>query len=105
MTATRQILAAMAVVGVGITILACQDTTSTAPEIVPATTGPAPATQKALEPPTSIIKMQKPKMLGPVTPAVIALPAGMGEPVIRVRLTGESTSPPAVKKTLYRGRV
>jgi stage II sporulation protein D len=106
MTVTRQILAALAVVALGATILSCQERGSSDGPLVPAVTQPVPATQKqVVEPPTSIIKMNKPKLLGPVIPAVIALPSGMGEPLIRVKLTGEHSSPPWVKKSAYRGRI
>jgi stage II sporulation protein D len=106
MTLTRQLMAALAVVAVGITILSCQETGPGDGPMIPAATQPSPATQKkGVEPPTSIIRMNKPKLLGPVIPAVIALPEGMGEPVIRVKLTGGHSSPPWVKKGAYRGKI
>lgn len=55
--------------------------------------------------PTTPIKMEKPRVLGPVAPAIVILPATMREPMIRVKLTGERASAPAIAAGKYRGRV
>lgn len=55
--------------------------------------------------PTTPIKLEKPKVLGPTQPAVVSLPAKMAEPTIRVRLTSEHPDPPKVNARNYRGRV
>jgi len=55
--------------------------------------------------PVTPIKLQKPRILGPVTPAIVVLPQDYSEPLIRVRLTSEMDNPPAIKKGSYRGKV
>jgi len=106
MTPLRHVLAGAVVLLAGVFVLSCQDTATDAPPVITPATSPLPATQKRTAPlPPSIIKMQKPKLLGPVIPAVIALPAGMKEPMIRVRLTGEESGIPSIQKSAYRGHI
>lgn len=69
----------------------------------PTQPGTLPGPSRHELPPTPI-RMNKPKVLGPVAPAIVLLPENMGEPAIRVRLTGERDQPPVIKQK-YRGQV
>jgi SpoIID/LytB domain protein len=87
-------------------VVSCQEPRRA--ETLIATPTTSPATQpmrKKVEPPTTPIKFEKPRLLGPVAPAIVCLPEEMAEPVIRVRLTEEEDRPPVVRKTAYRGRI
>jgi stage II sporulation protein D len=55
--------------------------------------------------PETPIRLEKPRVIGPVTPALVAVPDQMPEPMIRIKLTEESDTPPTVRRTAYRGRV
>ncbi len=48
--------------------------------------------------------LPKPRILGPVTPAVVEV-RFMAEPQIRVRLTDESVNPPSIARGKYRGKI
>lgn len=50
-------------------------------------------------------RLPKPRFLGPLTPAVIPLPADHAQPTIRVRLTPEMDAPPKVPLDKYRGTI
>jgi stage II sporulation protein D len=63
---------------------------------------PVAVRPKAVAP--AVVVLEKPRLLGPVTPAIVALPQRMEEPWIRVKLTEESDVRPVVRKA-YRGRV
>ena len=73
---------------------------------------PSAASGPLLAPPvagtSSIIKpviLAKPPILGPVSPNIVILPAKIQEPEIRVKLTAESVSPPAIARGQYQGRI
>lgn len=69
---------------------------------------PAPPTSRqapAQPSPVTPIRLQKPRTLGPVGPAIVSLPSTMREPVIRVRLGGERDQPLTITTGQYRGTV
>jgi len=96
-------------------LAACQETPLAPPApIVPppaATTAPAPATthSQTIMPPgpavAAPVKMEKPRVLGPVAPAIVVVPPAMAEPVIRVRLTAEEDVPLVIDHHKYHGTV
>ena len=51
------------------------------------------------------IVMAKPPMLGPLSPPIVILPEKIAEPEIRVRLTDEKDTPPAIVASKYRGKI
>lgn len=64
----------------------------------------ASATSQAVIPNAPIVLI-KPPMLGPTSPPIVILPERIVEPQIRVRLTDESATPPAIASGKYRGRI
>ncbi len=76
--------------------------------VVPPGGGGGGGTRPGWGGPTTPIRMEKPKLLGPVNPALVLLPGGgtrMAEPNVRVRVSEEEDAPPAVARGKYRGRV
>ncbi len=65
---------------------------------------PAPTTIAAVAS-TKPIVMAKPPMLGPLSPPIVILPEKILEPEIRVRLTDEKDTPPAIVSSKYRGKI
>ncbi len=100
----------MAVVAaVGSALLAgCQDSGMEETPLIhaPATSASpvAPPARAPVEPPTTPIRLEKPRVLGPLTPTLVAVQQ-MAEPTIRIKLTEESPTPPVIRKGAYRGRV
>jgi len=83
----------------------CRESSPDQPMIVPnPPTQPAPPRKNTPDFPTPI-KLEKPRLLGPTIPAIVVLPDKFAEPMIRVRLTDESETPPTIKKGAYRGKV
>ncbi len=86
-------------------LASCQDPGPAEPVIAPPTqTAPPPPKRNEPDVPTPI-KLEKPRVLGPVAPAIVILPEKYPQPTIRVRLTEEQDSPPILKKAAYRGKV
>jgi len=95
--------AAFAGVGVAAFLWSC---VATPPPTPPTAITPPPVPPAAIAPPTpKPVVLTKPPMLGPVIPNIVILPAHMDEPEIRVKLTAESDSPPAIVRSQYRGRI
>ena len=65
---------------------------------------PAPPSAAVPAVPKAIV-LVKPPMLGPMGPNIVLLPARIGEPEIRVKLTAEQDRPPAIARNVYRGRI
>ena len=88
-------------------VVSCQEPQRVEPVIHPPATAPASEAPKKAprDIPMTPIKMEKPRMLGPVSPAIVMVPEEMAEPAVRVRLTEEEDRPPVVKKSAYRGRI
>ncbi len=107
----RLIIGGVAVVVAAILLAACDESAppQSAPIIPSPATNPAPSpplipNRPAVEP-TTPIKMEKPRLLGPVAPAIVEVPEQMPEPTIRVRLTAEEDAPPYVDHHKYRGTI
>ena len=69
---------------------------------LPATRTSSPQPREVLPLP---IRLEKPRTLGAVQPAIVVVPERMAEPMVRVRLTEGMARPPVVDKTKYRGRI
>jgi stage II sporulation protein D len=67
-------------------------------------TAPATPPSSSQTPTNTPIQWHKPKSLGPILPAIVAVPASMSEPTIRVKISAEQSYPPTVRKA-YHGRV
>jgi stage II sporulation protein D len=103
-------LMSVLVAGAGLALLTACEQPASAPEspIGPPMAAPATRPSVAAKPvaaPVAPIRMEKPKLLGPVAPAVVAVPATMEEPIIRVRLTKEEDAPPVVDRYRYHGTI
>lgn len=105
------VLLATGIVGAFYLVNGCADSTPDA--ALPLAPVAAPPARQAWHPAPlpaplpsrpQVTQWQKPKSLGPPLPAVVAVPAAMEEPVIRVKITGEHASPPVLTKK-YHGRV
>lgn len=66
----------------------------------PPVTAPPPQTL-----PVTPIRLPKPPVLGPINAAIVELPTRMDEPMIRVGLGGERSTPVSVNPRHYRGTV
>jgi stage II sporulation protein D len=102
-----EMLAVTAALTAAVMMAGCQDSgMEDMPLIHPPATAPAPTApgRPPIEPPTAPIRLEKPRVLGPLTPTLVAVQQ-MTEPTIRIKLTEESPTPPVVRKGAYRGRV
>src|SRR5947209_3553368 len=98
--ATLALASALALV-----IISCQETQPPSDPTPVATRPIAPASRPST-PDVSPVKLQKPRLIGPLAPALVIIPAQMDEPTIRVRVSPELDSPPRINKNDYRsGRV
>ena len=91
--------------GALLALTCCQDPGSSEPVIVPPPPSTAPYPQRLGPAVPTPIQFEKPRMLGPMTPAIVLVPDKYREPLIRVRLGEEQDSPPPLHKSAYRGRV
>ena len=88
-------------------LVSCQEPPAAPPPIQPpkpVTLVPAPTPVRPKPVAPVVVQLEKPRLLGPVTPAIVTLPERMGEPLIRVKLTEEMDARPVIRKA-YRGRI
>jgi stage II sporulation protein D len=102
--------ATLAALALAALLAGCQDSSiEETPLVHPPVPAPPPAVPsrnaRPVEPPETPIRLEKPRVLGPLTPALVAVPDRMAEPSIRIKLTDEQDRPPVVRRGAYRGRV
>ncbi len=108
MSKNRHAIVFGGMVSLSIALMSCQEPAPLPQIPAPAThsqTLPSATRSSAVTPSPAPIILEKPRLLGPLTPAIIPIPNEMHEPLIRVKLTNESDAPPYVRKSNYRGRV
>jgi stage II sporulation protein D len=103
---TRRLIEVMVMLMGAVVLGTCQEPPVAEPvqpaKVVTVEPTPVPVRTKPVGP--VVVQLEKPRLLGPVTPAIVGVPERMGEPLIRVKLTEEMDFRPVIRKA-YRGRI